>query len=539
MSRFSKRSFSECAVFLALCTIILNLLAFAAWCVSKSDSVATEPASLTGKSHWGVPYEYVLQSSKNWWGGVISARSKERLHICYNMRSGSCYKWVLKVISKYMAPKGNDKWFRMVKDDVLIVGGGPAGERIVPDWDVGLQKPLDLRQVNTDHEKNYTVRLNVTEAYHYKGKRWKNEGYVDIRDKIDITEHRLHQLVLLPRNCANDTGNNPAPWLAQFRNVFVNSEGVVLVPTMKVNNTFYNARAYDMGGGCCESHWSNVKGKTFDIMVNRTEPRVFSTGQYHGSSFFHVMHEQVPRHLAFWQLLNTMGDTKITTTGKVIYGRTVLENMLEALGWPRSQTVRVTEFMAVRKIFMPAPFGQDASNYSKCAHKITEKVFSEVVRKPMRRNLKPTLLILDRATERKSGEPPRCWGVRCIRNMPDIIRRIKKRHGQRVRVRVMRQREGNFLIRGIAEFRNAKIVIGAHGAGFQNMMFMKNNSYALHLGWEKMWGLYGNLAKRYNIDFQNILTKGIGQMSTNTPADAENVVSLVGKIVNSKKFNSK
>lgn len=135
---------------------------------------------------------------------------------------------------------------------------------------------------------------------------------------------------------------------------------------------------------------------------------------------------------------------------------------------------------------------------------------------------RPVILLIDRAS-RRSGS--RCWGQRCLANFDELRSAIQKEFGDLIEIRTMPAQGYAMMRTGAEMFEKATIVICMHGLAFFNTMCMKERgSYAIHLGWEGMWQLYAVLAKQHGVDFRNILTKGVGQHSSNVKAEIPVVV---------------
>jgi hypothetical protein len=85
---------------------------------------------------------------------------------------------------------------------------------------------------------------------------------------------------------------------------------------------------------------------------------------------------------------------------------------------------------------------------------------------------------------------------------------------------------------GVHMFSNAFIVVGVHGAGFQNMAFMKGNgTYAIHCGGSRMWTLYARLARKTGVNFRNIYTDGAVHSAENVYVDEAVVLLEIWRIL--------
>lgn len=462
--------------------------------------------------------------------GSKQQKPKGKFHICQRKEAISCRRQISRVIARWMTSKKYSS-FRIDGNDTLIVRDRKKlkGEKKVQDWDIGLEDAIHI-------EGRYRkIRVKIVEAFHYRSNRWASEGYSDIENYVNVSDHRLPGIALFPRKCSNDVLSQPVPWLAQFRNAFVNHDGVIIVPFRKGNTeNHYDARSYDIAGGCCEKDWRNTRGASISISFESVDRALFSTGNYHGSTFHHVITEQVPRLLAFWKLLQKDRNVKVTVRGGV------LQDLLDVFGWSKERITskpRRIDYWAAEKIYMPAPYYQDREGYSNCSEWITSNIFKHLVRdRKVRRRQKLIILVLDRAEHRTKGTKQSCLGKRCIRNLPELVQKLRKEFRHRAYVRVMRHNEGNTLIDGVAQFKHSKLVIGAHGAGFQNLMFMKSGSTAIHMGWK--WEIYAKLAERHKISFKQVGIRGMSHNSGNHTADIAKVMQIVHKTLSNDLRNT-
>ena len=493
---------------------------------------------------------------------------KEKTHVCHEKSFFDCLQIVSHAIyARFMhLPSGQSRKVVVEEDKVLLQNGGEDADELseIEPWATGVKVEAKGRR---------DIKFEVVRAFHAGGPPKKSEGYGRLDKKIDLNRYRFDDLVLQPKTCAADMVHRDdvmerekkVPWLGHFRNVWVSGTGVVLVPLRRRRYTkdIWEVEAYEIGGGCCSRNWAYLLNSTFKIDLTKSAtPLAFSVGQHHGLTFFHVMQNIVPRILSFWELLVAMPRKMkilVSLDLRRKRGAVVLQNILQTLGWPSNERllkVDQYEFRQVKRLFVPAPFDQDIENYSKCFGKRSSTLLQDLIRgnrkrtvvkkkkqraagaKNGRKNTEKkrfNILLIDRAHWRKKGRKPKCRGLRCIGNLYAIKNSLEKKLGNRVRVKVTKNhKRGNSFFRTMQEFAEADCIIGGHGAGFQNQIFMRNGTYAIHLGWNKMWRLYANLAKEYGINFKNLITKGAGQNRHNIMADVRNVVKVVVDIVNTK-----
>eukprot|EP00172_Hildenbrandia_rubra_P003906 Plantae.Rhodophyta-Hildenbrandia_rubra.ctg6931.p1 GENE.Plantae.Rhodophyta-Hildenbrandia_rubra.ctg6931~~Plantae.Rhodophyta-Hildenbrandia_rubra.ctg6931.p1 ORF type:complete len:568 (-),score=67.64 Plantae.Rhodophyta-Hildenbrandia_rubra.ctg6931:553-2088(-) len=471
----------------------------------------------------------------------------EDKHVCKGMWLEDCFWKVTDVISSFFQHPSPDVSYDIVEKNTLVFkrpGGRRKGK--MQNW----AKGIELSKING---RKREIRLKVIKGFAF-GTHEHDNKLRSVTTKLNISSFRFGGLVLQPNACPKDFNTvssvsmnaSRIPWLAQFTNVYTSGTGVILVPIRKkrLSKNTWLAHAYEIAGGCCLSHWASLVGRTFTVDATKKPiPLLFSIGQHHGVTFHHVMKDMLPRVVSFWSLLTGLRGAKILLSVHEKARRTakVAENLLEVLGWPveRTMTLDQYEFAPVKRLLVPAPHAQDIQRYSDCYSNYSSKLLRALIQ-PSNLQSKPQILLIDRASWRRKGKNPECKGLRCIGNLFQIKTALEINYGDQVSVAVTQGRKGNVLMRTVSQFQKASIVIGGHGAGFQNIMFMPPGGHVIHLGWKgKMWRMYEGQSKRYGMHFQNVITEGAKRSASNIMADVPLIVRLVGDILSSTESRSR
>lgn len=316
-----------------------------------------------------------------------------------------------------------------------------------------------------------------------------------------------------PKNCSN-RGFTNKPALLEFRNVWIDGEGNVLVPERTERNGEIVARHYSIGGGCCENDWKTAQHSAFKRATKCRRRVGFSLTQNHGGTPWHCLWEMLPRLLHFWNV--ALG---VIRQGGVIVipDWQVPENNLLSLGIQKRSIVRLSELCYFDRLLIPEPFTQGRYPPRECQHISVSNVLRDIFLSNVSPPKKPVVVLIDRAKTRLKG---RCVGNRCIANLPELAKAIKAEFEDKVELEIFRANAKDILRTGARMFHRATVVYGMHGAGFTNIIYMRGRSTtALHLGWSGAWTLYSRVADMHGVTFRNIITNGAGQNSNNVMTD--------------------
>lgn len=409
--------------------------------------------------------------------------------------------------------------------DVVIVGDNAP----VKPFATGVAEAADFLKSPGD------LAIFGRDGYVYNNKKSaKRSGYRLIRPK-EMHENRLANLARLPSLCRAEAAARPRPWLIEFRNVWMTGSGEILVPVGDARKTNeWDVMAFQIQGGVCSEKWPYRKRKRirFSGSQRQCETKTklaFSISQNHGSSYFHVTHEVLPRLLTFWEV--AMG--VIATPGGRIAGpvdQSVVRNLLRSVGVPDEKLLLIGQNQPCffEKLFVPAPVLQDYYPRSCLERTVGQLIGANAAAREQgdaAAGSLPLVVLIERATGRKNG---RCRGVRCMKNFVQLRDALQREFGGRIELQTLSARDPNVMQRGIELFRRATVVVGVHGAGMNNVMFMKGKgTYLVHLGWKVAWQIYGIMSRQFNVDFVNIVTEGASQSGDNAVADIPVVVLQV------------
>eukprot|EP00172_Hildenbrandia_rubra_P001720 Plantae.Rhodophyta-Hildenbrandia_rubra.ctg22928.p1 GENE.Plantae.Rhodophyta-Hildenbrandia_rubra.ctg22928~~Plantae.Rhodophyta-Hildenbrandia_rubra.ctg22928.p1 ORF type:complete len:570 (-),score=70.74 Plantae.Rhodophyta-Hildenbrandia_rubra.ctg22928:284-1993(-) len=372
-------------------------------------------------------------------------------------------------------------------------------------------------------------RWYVQKAWHYKSKRLEKAGYKSLDD---MEPYRMPSVVALSRRCED---RKKIPFVLQFSKVFMDNYGRIYVPRKLPvpfgSRVCQKVDLYDIQGGIAENQWARQKGKFLRVnsLSTANVTIALSLAQHHGSSYHHTLHEAVARLLYFWRIIDAARAAEENVTiGLVVEKSSVTKDVLRILGFPDERVrvilLRGKERRFFSRILVLAPFLQDGYD-SRCYDRTTSDLLKQIVMKaflkkppvaalPSNNATRVVVLMIERARKRyvnskgKSG----CDTNRCLTNFNKVRDILRKELGDVIDLRVLAPK-GNSLVKSIEQFQAAQVVIGVHGAAFQNMMFMNPDTDALHLGWREPHHFYTKVARWFKIHFTHIITPGARQNS--------------------------
>lgn len=471
-------------------------------------------------------------------------------------------------LSRLFGMPSRQKWKRALRARDMATGN------VIPEWWWAQKK----------------VHWVSTKGFHYKSKRLGTKGgYISINKLIKDRKgaYRAQDLASFPNSCTDPQTTlhlrniscppaSNSPFLAQFSNVFVDEAGRIFVPRVawwhrltyhverwggSRRKPTFAMHLYEITGGCCdknrEIYAKPGQNRVLSDVNLGTVPRHdhgFYVGQFHGSTFYHVMHEVLPRIFSFWKTLLLLPPS----TSLVVSGTGTTKEVLRVIGFPQSRILPMgtaAKYRYFKKLWVAAPFIQD-SGYSKAHFEMTvprilrdaveyesmnstvdsaqEALLTEHDESSDTDQTLPVLVLIARAQSRsvsKRTHRPTCTGRRCIANFESLKKALVEEFRGLLQVKVFSGGPDVFE-RGLLLFSNATIVVGAHGAGFQNLVFMKpNQSYCIHFGGSGMWRLYAQLATKFQVDFRNIWTEGLLYDTVNVHVNEKAALIEVWRIV--------
>lgn len=446
-------------------------------------------------------------------------------------------------------PLGNLTAFSRLRDKYFDVATSYNGSRLAvkEDWNgvrdvaiVANGAPIDpfaaglkLAAASTKSLKDLTIYGRNGFVYN-SPKSAKRSSYRLVRPH-ELNGSRHANLARVPTLCRAEAVARPRPWLIEFTNVWMSGSGEILVPVGDPAETNeWDVMAFQIQGGVCVENWHYVKHKRVRYDGARrqcmTNTKIaFSVAQNHGASYYHATHEVLPRLLTFWEVAMAV---IATPNGKIVgpVNQAVVRNLLRSVGIPDEKLVLIGQHQPcfMEKLFVPAPLLQDYYLRS-CLERTVGRLMGENAAARGKQpdtpaSKRPLVVLIERAKGRKDG---RCQGVRCMANFVELRDAIQREFGGRIELQILSARDPNVMQRGVELFRHATVVVGVHGGGWTNIMFMREGAYAIHLGWKVVFQIYGIQANRYGVDFVNIVTRNASQSGDNVVADIPVVVLQV------------
>jgi hypothetical protein len=437
------------------------------------------------------------------------------------------------------------------KTHKLIVAGAP-----VPDFASGVLPA----------GSDYVNKWIVSDMFSYKSPLLEGKGYVDISE-AQLAQHRRADLAGTPTSCANrrnalavteSSASKSAqaqcpekvPFLLQFSNVWVDHGGRVLVPKAADRGLFSSqskARSvsvFEVGGGCCERHWSlTKKEKTMSVKLPPQSKRNkvgLVLSQHHGMTYYHILAEVLPRLLVFWKV----SEAGATANMSYVVSSRLASDIISAVGLDqeRIMILKENEFVFFERLFVPSPVNQDPAFVKErqevsTAHVLVDSVkqrrMSKVEVTQPKATGKPTLLVMERALGRHAVFGT-CIGNRCMENYDEVFSTLAEEFGELLDVRRFSSTDSNLFEQSVLQFAESTIIIGVHGAGFNNVVFMggEHPAYAIHLEWDgTMWRMYDAIARRHGVSFRNVITPVSGHKKHSLVVDVSVIVLEVWRIL--------
>lgn len=452
------------------------------------------------------------------------------------------------VLAHYVVPN-NSLSFDSVSGDLVI-----DERRNVSDTAQGLVPGIGLFGRSK-------VNRNVKNAFQFgRNSKTASRGY-KIIDELATSElinsRRYVQVAGKPRLCTSLTEDRPescdsktVPFLLQFSNAIVDQVGRIYLVQNDSDVNMRNRRilfdVYDVAGGCCNEIGNKVPSETElrrIFLSKKTIARYgFLLAQHHGVTYHHAMFEILPRFFSFWNFVSSAP----LSLNIIVSGNEIVPRILRTIGVPSGRIHALssnTPYRYYSKLWVPAPFLQDGAGYPSFASQVhVPKILRDVVlaKAPVSKssilNMKelPLLVLIERAHSRRSKTMWRkasCTGRRCMQNFESLRELLAREFDGLLQVVTFPATAPNMFETGINLFARAFVVVGIHGAGFQNIVFMKPSTYAIHYCADGMWKLYAKIASKHNVKFFNILTPDAKQNAVNVHVDEDVTLLEIWRIL--------
>ena len=135
---------------------------------------------------------------------------------------------------------------------------------------------------------------------------------------------------------------------------------------------------------------------------------------------------------------------------------------------------------------------------------------------------KGIILLMERA--RKRAPSGKCSEQRCLRNFHEFRKSIARRFARTHSVHIFGPQEP--VVKTVGMFSKADVVIGIHGAGFQNVAFCRKNTTVVHVGFANN---YGSLAKQFELKYHSIIVPGLKRSTVSYTVPIVDVVAQIEK----------
>lgn len=295
---------------------------------------------------------------------------------------------------------------------------------------------------------------------------------------------------------------------------------------------------YDTAGGCCVFDWPRYTDETIALRASRRRvPVVLALGFHHAVTYHHVIHELLARLLPLLPLLDAEPNMYIAIDESAVARR-----FLDLLGIERSRILALdrkkTVWIHGAIVLQPPPLSKCRDAW-KCLEKST-KTTARVLRDAAlqsdsyRESFKkrPKLLLLERARSRKPDGA--CQEQRCAKNFGQLRHAIKKEFSRSFDIVLVPPELS--VTDTVRTFVDADVVVGLHGAGFQNMMYCPKGTTIVHVGWDNQ---YRNLAEEFGLNFHLSYMKQMRRNSRNIVVNVKRIVADVKKAIEMDRVVSK
>lgn len=296
-----------------------------------------------------------------------------------------------------------------------------------------------------------------------------------------------------------------------------------------------SATLYEISGGCCcMLDWKFLDNQTISLSSNAylsyRQNRFLAIvvlGQHHGVTYHHVLYEVIPRYLMALPIIEA-NPTVLVAIDK----SDITISLLLKLGLNRSRIIAV-DHLNVKKwygaglLIFPPPVSQHEYSFP-INPKLELNVVSDIIRmvssdkslpQPQHNSSKPILLLMERAQKRTYRG--HCSQNRCLKNFAQLRSAIEQTFPS-LDVKLFPAVAD--MDTAISLFSSARVVVGIHGAGFQNVMFCRPNTTVIHMGFG---GQYQWLSRAFKLSHHIIIIPGLTRNSRSTEIDVSSVLPQI------------
>jgi len=323
----------------------------------------------------------------------------------------------------------------------------------------------------------------------------------------------------LARVPASSRNSTKPMCLSVLQNAYLGHGGVAIQPSSRT--------LFELGGGRFVNDWPVYYMPGFALTQRQVESFSKYEGQivlvishHHSTTYHHVVHELIPRYLLLVPLLDAVPEILVATDGGPISSK-----LLPMLGLATDRIIQFPEygrlahwrFASVLLFPMPLYDHQHMGYYPPEMEHDVAAVLRDLVssQHESERNVdgsrssgKPVMVVLERAKRRRfSGA---CYEERCVKNFKRVYKALDKAFSQHFDIKLYKANDDISV--AIPLFASASVVVGVHGAGFQNTMFCHENTTVVHIGWRSH---YQDLADEFNLKYHLVLVPDLARETRN------------------------
>lgn len=298
-------------------------------------------------------------------------------------------------------------------------------------------------------------------------------------------------------------------------------------------------QGFELGGGCCSKGWIPLIHLNISIgdacSPQKRHRTILVLNQHHGSSYFHVMFDVLPRFFYSIPLLDADPKMMIGVSSSPIMSQMLILFGVNASRILYLRNRRRSKWMGADLLVYPPTvhnlFGiSNEKNIpvKKTAallrHRVIQKQLLEKEQKPTDRKV---LVLIERAKSRNvdTGD---CREERCLKNF-EALRNGITTAMPTLDVKVYKPNVS--LSNSIRLFSIATIVVGVHGAGLQNQMFCKQGTTIIEIG--NGPEIYHTQAHTFGHNYHLLYVEGLSHRARNF--SLPNVHDVVLQIENAAK----
>jgi len=268
----------------------------------------------------------------------------------------------------------------------------------------------------------------------------------------------------------------------------------------------------ELGGGCCAGDWADPRGTNGSgSPLTRLPTEALVLAMHHGSTYYHVLFDALPRLLPYVPYLRAHPATVVVVTDE----GGVLVPLLALLGFGGGRVAalrRGAALTAPRLLFPPPPAALPPCYRPAAAAAVAAYVppppppppppAGPTAPPPL-----PVFALLRRSTRGGGGGGRPCTHARCVRNFTALAGALAARLAGRYRLVVVPP-GGPFPAR-VALFRGAAVLAGVHGAGLANGIYLPRGAVLMQL-WGGRHDLYAAVAAAAGARWVPIVDGGLG-----------------------------